>query len=99
VRDLAPGIAVGVAYRCDRCYRPKPRAHARVLPTRAGRRHLSAEHGLDFAFEYAPATTSLITLRARVGPSSGTLRLNGTTASRQYGGVSKATLVLEEVFA
>jgi hypothetical protein len=54
---------------------------------------------LSFVFEFVPATVSAITLRIRVGADSGTIRMNGSTAARYFGGVSKSTLVLEEIVA
>ncbi len=53
---------------------------------------------ISFQFEHSPATTSLVTYKVRVGPgSAGTMRLNGTSAARKFGGVARATLVLEEI--
>jgi hypothetical protein len=50
-------------------------------------------------FEYPPATTSAITLRVRIGMDvPATLRMNGFSGSRKFGGVAKATLTLEEVY-
>jgi len=54
---------------------------------------------LCFEHEFTPGTTSSITLAVRVGPSSGTMRLNGTTGARRYGGVAAARLVIEEIKA
>lgn len=45
----------------------------------------------------APATTSSTTYSVRVGPSSNTLRLNGSAASRQFGGTAKCTLTVSEI--
>jgi hypothetical protein len=43
-------------------------------------------------------TTSPKTFAVRVGPASAiTVRMNGTSAARRLGGVSKATLVIEEI--
>lgn len=64
--------------------------------------HASATvtYPLDFVFEYSPATTSAITIKVRAGPSSAaTIRFNGNSSGRYFGGVSKAALVLQEVFA
>lgn len=47
--------------------------------------------------EYVPGTTSALTFSVRVGPQSGTLRLNGGTAARMFGGVAGATLIVEEI--
>lgn len=41
--------------------------------------------------------TSAMTFTLRVGANSGTMRLNGTTSTARFGGVSKATLVVEEI--
>ena len=52
----------------------------------------------DWVGEDAPATASAITYTVRAGPDSGgTLRLNGTTAARLFGGASKCTLTVEEI--
>lgn len=50
-------------------------------------------------YEYVPGVTTLQTLSARVGPSSGTIRANGTNAARRFGGVSACTLTVEEIKA
>lgn len=47
-------------------------------------------------FEDTPGLGSF-TYALRVGPASGTMRLNGTTAIRYGGGVAKCTLTLTEV--
>lgn len=50
--------------------------------------------------EYTPGATSAQTISVRVGPqSAGTVRLNGTTAGRIFGGAANATLVVEEIKA
>jgi hypothetical protein len=49
--------------------------------------------------EYAPGSVGPFTFKIRVGPGSGdTMRLNGDAAGRKFGGVCKATLVVEEIF-
>jgi hypothetical protein len=48
-------------------------------------------------FEHAPGSVGPLTYSIRVGPAAGTLRMNGTTAARYFGGVATATLVLEEI--
>jgi hypothetical protein len=54
---------------------------------------------LVLEFEHAPGSVGPFTYKIRVGPTSGdTLRLNGNPAGRKFGGVSVATLVLEEVY-
>ena len=52
------------------------------------------------AFEHVPATTSAITYRIRVGPgSAGTVRFNGTSTARFYGGSAHSTLIATELSA
>lgn len=45
----------------------------------------------------SPGTTSMTTYKIRVGTTAGTMRLNGTASARVFGGVSKATLTLQEI--
>lgn len=47
--------------------------------------------------EYVPGVATSLTFSVRVGPASGSMRMNGNTATRIYGGVSGATLVIEEI--
>jgi hypothetical protein len=54
---------------------------------------------LVLEFEDSPASTSSQTYNIRVGPSGGTLYINGNSSARLYGGVMRATLVLEEITA
>lgn len=50
-------------------------------------------------YEFAPGATAAVTISVRAGPiSAGTLRLNGTTAARLFGGAAAATLHLQELF-
>lgn len=50
--------------------------------------------------EYVPATTAALTFSVRVGPTTAvTIRFNGDTTARYFGGVSAATLVIEEIAA
>ena len=50
------------------------------------------------AVEDSPATTSAVTYTVRIGPNAaGTVRLNGTTATRDFGGASRAVLIVQEV--
>lgn len=50
--------------------------------------------------EYTPAATSAQTISVRAGPASaGTIRFNGTSAARLFGGAANATLVVEEIKA
>lgn len=48
-------------------------------------------------FEYAPASLTAQTITIRVGPSSSTVRLNGTASGRLLGGTMASTLILEEI--
>ena len=52
-----------------------------------------------FSFNYqdSPATTSAITYKFRVGPSSGTMRLNGYTTGGVLGGAMRTTLIAQEI--
>lgn len=50
-------------------------------------------------YEYTPGSVSAQTLSIRVGPSAGTMRVNGTSAAREYGGAQKATIMVEEITA
>ena len=52
---------------------------------------------LEIEVDHSPGTTSSITYSVRVGTTSGTARLNGTTTSRFFGGTAKSTLVAEEL--
>lgn len=50
--------------------------------------------------EYTPGAVSAQTISVRVGPgAAGTIRMNGTTIQRYGGGVSKCTLLVEEIKA
>lgn len=51
--------------------------------------------------EFVPGVTTAVTLKIRIGPanSSPAIRLNGNASSRMLGGVSAATLVVEEIKA
>lgn len=64
----------------------------------------SSVTGLDFAgqlvseVEIVPGSITPLTVSARIGPNTAnTLRLNGTTSARLFGGSMKATLVVEEI--
>jgi hypothetical protein len=51
-------------------------------------------------YEYVPGDTSSHTYKIRVGPgTAGTVRLNGTSAARYFGGTAAATLIVEEIKA
>jgi hypothetical protein len=49
--------------------------------------------------EYVPGSTSAVTITVRVGPHTTTtgMFLNGSSATRLFGGVARATLVVEEI--
>lgn len=48
--------------------------------------------------EWVPGVTSALTISVRVGPATATtLRLNGVTAARMFGGASACTLIVEEI--
>ncbi|HXF89529.1 MAG TPA: hypothetical protein VNK48_14330 [Xanthobacteraceae bacterium] len=74
--------------------------HATMTPLRAtggGCTAIDVGGILAFSFEHAPATTSSITYKVRVGPNTSTMRLNGKSSGRLFGGVAAATLVVEEI--
>lgn len=52
---------------------------------------------LALEFEHSPGSTSAQTYTIRVGPQSGTIRMNGTGTGRLFGGSMAATLVAEEI--
>lgn len=52
---------------------------------------------LNVVYVDAPATTSAVTYKVRVGANTGTARVNGTTAGRLFGGVSACHLIAEEI--
>lgn len=68
---------------------------ASFVTTSAGRNGtLVLEH------EYVPGATSALTFSVRVGPmGAATVRLNGSNASRYFGGTMGATLAIEEIAA
>lgn len=50
--------------------------------------------------EFSPASISAQTVSVRSGPgSAGTIRWNGTSAGRLFGGAANATLIVEEIKA
>lgn len=57
----------------------------------------NALSGFSFHFEYVPGSVSATTLKLRAGPASSTLRLNGTTAARRYGGVANTVMTVTEI--
>lgn len=52
---------------------------------------------ISFEFEHSPGTTSATTYSVRVGGPGGTIRMNGTSSGRLFGGVAACTLIAEEV--
>lgn len=53
---------------------------------------------ISLAYEYVPASVSSISLKVRVGTSGGSpFGVNGSSAGRMYGGVSRATMIIEEI--
>lgn len=50
-------------------------------------------------FEHTPGSAATHTYTIRVGPNTGTMRLNGYSSARELGGSQAATLVLEEIKA
>jgi hypothetical protein len=50
-------------------------------------------------YEFVPASVSSQTLAIRAGPNAGTMRYNGTTIAREYGGTASVTLIIEEIVA
>lgn len=67
---------------------------ARGFPTTSSSGHVH----FYLEFEHVPATLSAVTYKIRVGTDTGgTIRLNGTTSARRFGGASQATLVVEEI--
>lgn len=49
--------------------------------------------------EVVAGSTSSTTFAVRVGPNSGTTRMNGLTTGRKFGGVAACTLIIEEIAA
>ncbi|MDP2206394.1 MAG: hypothetical protein Q8K65_08815 [Alphaproteobacteria bacterium] len=55
---------------------------------------------IGFEFEHTAEDTAAHTYSVRIGPgSSGNVRMNGTSASRLFGGAAAATLTVEEIKA
>jgi hypothetical protein len=48
-------------------------------------------------YQMIAGTTSTVTFKIRVGPNTGTMRLNGGNASRVFGGVQRCKLIIEEM--
>lgn len=59
--------------------------------------NLATTIALDYS--YVPASTSAQAITIRVGPQSGTVRLNGTNGARFFGGTASARLTLTEIKA
>lgn len=58
-------------------------------------------YGLSFEFEHVPGATSAQTYAVRLGPNAGqAINVNGDyLGNRFFGGVSRTTLILEEIVA
>lgn len=54
---------------------------------------------MNLEHEFTPGVLTPVTITVRAGPSSGNMRFNGSSSARIYGGVSRATLVVEEIKA
>lgn len=52
---------------------------------------------LGLEYEYTLGDTASHTYKIRVGSESGTMRMNGNSTSRLFGGAASATLVIEEI--
>ena len=53
---------------------------------------------VPLSYEYAAGSTSAVTLKVRVGSSAGgAFGINGDNTGRIYGGVSRATMIIEEI--
>ncbi len=57
----------------------------------------SGEMPLVIEVEITPGAAQSNTISVRVGADTGTMRMNGTTAARYFGGAMKATLVVEVI--
>lgn len=60
---------------------------------------VSVLDNLSGEFTVAAGSTTARTYRLRVGPASGTVRMNGNAIGRYYGGVAATTLTVEELAA
>jgi hypothetical protein len=54
---------------------------------------------VQLEFEHTPGSAATHTYTVRVGPNTGTMRLNGISTARELGGAQAATFVLEEIKA
>lgn len=78
---------------------------ALFMDTTANALYATACHGqanrainASFVYEFTPATTSAVTMKLRVGPESAdTLRFNGSTTARYFGGVAVASMIVQEL--
>lgn len=52
---------------------------------------------ITFMHQQVAGSTSALTFAVRVGASVGTMRMNGITTARRYGGVTATTLLIEEI--
>lgn len=59
--------------------------------------HIASTRQIQLVFEHVPGVTSAVAYKIRVGGSGGTVRMNGSSTARYFGGVASATLVLEEI--
>lgn len=60
----------------------------------------SALQNITLVHEYVPGTTSSQTIEVRAGTDgAGGIGINGTSATRLFGGVAKATITVEEIRA
>ena len=69
------------------------RATSAIVPASDYRENLVLE------VETVPGSVSAQTISLRAGPGSGTMRLNGESIGRKFGGVSGVSLVVEEIAA
>lgn len=67
-----------------------------LVATRTNHANNDNEYPICFEYEMTSGTTSAITFNVRAG-STATMRFNGTTSARVFGGVANATLVIEEI--
>lgn len=57
-------------------------------------------NSLTLVYEHTPGDTNAHTYKVRVGPGGGaTIRMNGTSAGRLFGGTAVCTLRIEEIYA
>lgn len=51
----------------------------------------------SLVYEFVPGSTNAITFKLRVGATGGTLRMNGISTARRFGGVAQCSLLVEEI--